>query len=125
MFQISYIRYYMVSASMAPGIENFKTEVKMTAALNPTAKTTPRRPMPSRTVWVLEEIRRMILSGELPAGRALTEADLAQNFGVSKTPVREALKTLAGQGLVHLGDFKGEIGRASCRERGQGGGGGA
>jgi len=63
--------------------------------------------MPSRTVWVLEEIRRMILSGELPAGRALTEADLAQNFGVSKTPVREALKTLAGQGLVHLGDFKG------------------
>lgn|SRR5690625_4924347 len=78
----------------------------MTAASStPTRK--PMRPMPSRTVWVLEEIRRMILSGELPAGYALVETDLAQNFGVSKTPVREALKILAGRGLVQLGDFKG------------------
>src|SRR5690625_7955398 len=103
MFQISYIRYYMVSASMAPGIENFKTEVKMTAALNPTAKTTPRRPMPSRTVWVLEEIRRMILSGELPAGRAMTEAGLDQKFGVSETRGRQDMKTLGGRARVTPG----------------------
>lgn len=64
-------------------------------------------PMPSRTGWVLEEIRRGILSGDFVAGQPLVETELAALYGVSKTPVREALKTLAGRGLVHLGDFKG------------------
>ncbi len=64
-------------------------------------------PMPSRTGWVLEQVRLGILSGEFVAGQPLVEAELAARYGVSKTPVREALKTLAGQGLVRLGDFKG------------------
>jgi len=64
-------------------------------------------PMPPRTGWVMTQIRDAILEGRLTAGQPLVEADLAQTFGVSKTPVREALKTLTGQGLVRLGDFKG------------------
>lgn len=64
-------------------------------------------PMPSRTAWVLDQIRRGILSGHFVAGQPLAEVELAALYGVSKTPVREALKTLAGQGLVRLGDFKG------------------
>ncbi|MCO6005425.1 GntR family transcriptional regulator [Actinoallomurus purpureus] len=61
----------------------------------------------SRTGLVLEALRRGILSGELPAGRPLVEAELASRFGVSKTPVREALKVLSGAGLVTMSDYSG------------------
>lgn len=61
----------------------------------------------SRTGLVLDALRRAILSGELPAGRALVEVELARSFGVSKTPVREALKTLNGAGLVTMNEYAG------------------
>jgi DNA-binding GntR family transcriptional regulator len=57
-------------------------------------------PPGSRTDFVLESIKASILSGELRPGQALVEAELAASLVVSKTPVREALKTLAGTGLV-------------------------
>jgi DNA-binding GntR family transcriptional regulator len=61
----------------------------------------------SRTVAVLEAIKRAILAGELKPGQALVETDLADKLGVSKTPVREALKTLAGAGMVTMSPYKG------------------
>jgi DNA-binding GntR family transcriptional regulator len=61
----------------------------------------------SRTGLVLDALRRAILSGEVPAGRPLVEAELASRFGVSKTPVREALKILSGAGLVVMTDYAG------------------
>jgi DNA-binding GntR family transcriptional regulator len=61
----------------------------------------------SRTGLVLEALRRGILGGELQAGRPLVEAELASRFGVSKTPVREALKVLSGAGLVTMSDYSG------------------
>ncbi|MFE9612352.1 GntR family transcriptional regulator [Streptomyces sp. NPDC006012] len=64
-------------------------------------------PIPSRTQFVLDAIRHRILTGRLTPGQALVETELAAQFGVSKTPVREALKTLAGTGLVVLSQFKG------------------
>ena len=63
--------------------------------------------LPSRTVAVLEAIKHAILAGELKPGQALVETDLAEVLGVSKTPVREALKTLAGAGLVIMNPYKG------------------
>ncbi len=63
--------------------------------------------LPSRTVAVLEAIKHAILTGELKAGQPLVETDLAEVLGVSKTPVREALKTLAGAGLVTMNPYKG------------------
>ncbi|RMH46350.1 MAG: GntR family transcriptional regulator [Alphaproteobacteria bacterium] len=45
-------------------------------------------------------LRQDILTGQLPAGRRLTEAGLAESLGISRTPVREALKRLALEGLV-------------------------
>ncbi|WP_377267131.1 GntR family transcriptional regulator [Peterkaempfera sp. SMS 1(5)a] len=63
--------------------------------------------LPSRTEAVLEAIKHAILTGELTPGQALVEADLAEQLGVSKTPVREALKTLAGSGLVVMSPYKG------------------
>ncbi|MEN8654673.1 GntR family transcriptional regulator [Streptomyces sp. 21So2-11] len=64
-------------------------------------------PIPSRTQYVLEAIKHAILTGRLLPGQALVETDLAAQFGVSKTPVREALKTLAGTGLVVMNQYKG------------------
>ncbi|HEV2780078.1 MAG TPA: GntR family transcriptional regulator [Actinophytocola sp.] len=64
-------------------------------------------PPASRTDFVLESIKGAILNGELRPGQALVEAELAARLAVSKTPVREALKTLAGSGLVAMSPYKG------------------
>lgn len=64
-------------------------------------------PPASRTDFVLESIKAAILSGQLRPGQALVEAELAASLVVSKTPVREALKTLAGSGLVVMSPYKG------------------
>ncbi|MBB5855903.1 GntR family transcriptional regulator [Amycolatopsis umgeniensis] len=61
----------------------------------------------SRTEVVLEEIRRGILTRELKPGQPLVEAELAARLGVSKTPVREALKVLSNTGLVTFSPYKG------------------
>src|SRR5580704_13941701 len=67
---------------------------------------------PSRTEAVLDAIKRAILAGELRPGQSLVETELAQLLGVSKTPVREALKTLAGAGLVTMSPYRGATVRA-------------
>lgn len=64
-------------------------------------------PPASRTDFVLESIKEAILNGKLRPGQALVETDLAATLNVSKTPVREALKTLAGSGLVVMSPYKG------------------
>jgi DNA-binding GntR family transcriptional regulator len=68
--------------------------------------------IPLRTAAVLDAIKRAILAGELRPGQSLVEAELAQRLGVSKTPVREALKTLAGAGLVTMSPYRGATVRA-------------
>jgi GntR family transcriptional regulator, gluconate operon transcriptional repressor len=49
---------------------------------------------------VVTALRSDILTGELPPGELLVEATLAGSFGVSRGPVRDALRTLAGEGLI-------------------------
>ena len=51
---------------------------------------------------VIDEMRRRIISGELASGVNLSEIALAESFGVSRTPVREALKKLQTEGLVTI-----------------------
>ena len=68
--------------------------------------------IPSRTEAVLEAVKHAILAGELKPGQSLVETELAQLLGVSKTPVREALKTLAGAGLVTMSPYRGATVRA-------------
>lgn len=48
-------------------------------------------------------VRELILSGELAPGAVLNQATVARQIGVSTTPLREALRRLAQQGLVELG----------------------
>lgn len=45
-------------------------------------------------------LRERIQSGELPPGARLREVQLCEQLGVSRTPLREALRTLAAEGLV-------------------------
>ncbi|GER23299.1 GntR family transcriptional regulator [Zafaria cholistanensis] len=62
---------------------------------------------PSRIELVLSEIREGILTRKLAPGQPLVEAEFAKAMGVSKTPVREALKILSQSGLVTFTPFKG------------------
>lgn len=53
-------------------------------------------------VRAVERLRAMIVQGELAPGTALVEGDLAQTLGLSRTPLREAVKLLAQEGLIEL-----------------------
>jgi DNA-binding GntR family transcriptional regulator len=56
--------------------------------------------------WAGEELHLRlvadIVSGRLAAGTALHEKDLAQEYHISRTPVRQVIHMLEGQGLVHI-----------------------
>lgn len=59
--------------------------------------------MPSTTPEAIAELlARSIRGGEFPAGAPLVQEDLARRFGVSRNPVREALRVLAAEGLVTI-----------------------
>lgn len=59
-------------------------------------------PIPSATDHVLDELRTAILAGRLPAGGTLRQEELAERLGVSRMPVREAIKRLHAEGLVEI-----------------------
>lgn len=61
------------------------------------------------TVLVQREIERRILTGMLPAGKRLSESALAADMGVSRGPVREAMRGLQQAGLVDIVANKGVI----------------
>jgi DNA-binding GntR family transcriptional regulator len=75
----------------------------MHAAINPI-----ERP-PSLTETVTERLRALIVSGELGLGQILSERQLGDALGVSKTPVREALAQLRVEGLVRIIPQKGAV----------------
>ena len=56
----------------------------------------------SLSTELVERLRDMIVDGSLSAGDKISEPDLCDRFGVSRTPLREALKVLAAEGLVQL-----------------------
>ena len=51
---------------------------------------------------VAERLRQRIFSHELPPGSWIDEQSIAEQYGISRTPLREALKVLASEGLVTL-----------------------
>ena len=51
---------------------------------------------------VYEELKRQILVGEIAPGTRMMEVDLADEMGVSRTPVREAIRKLEKEGLVTI-----------------------
>ncbi len=47
-----------------------------------------------------ERIRQLLLDGDIAPGARLAQVDLAEQLGISRTPVREALRRLSAEGLV-------------------------
>ena len=61
---------------------------------------------------VTNRLRDMIVSLRLPPGERIQEMEVAQLLGVSRTPVREAIKVLTAEGLVELLPLRGAIVKA-------------
>ena len=70
---------------------------------------TPKGPLNRSTLsqQVYLSLRQQILRGQLKQGQRLSEQAIAQELGVSPTPVREALRLLDGGGLVNVNDRRG------------------
>ncbi len=64
--------------------------------------------MPLREL-VFTTLRQAILKGEIQPGERLMEIQLAEKMGVSRTPIREAIRKLANEGLVTMIPRKGAI----------------
>jgi DNA-binding GntR family transcriptional regulator len=54
-------------------------------------------------------LREMILSGELLPGQKIHQVDVARQLGVSRSPLREALRTLEGEGLARYETNRGYV----------------
>ncbi|NGY60318.1 GntR family transcriptional regulator [Lentzea sp. NEAU-D13] len=66
---------------------------------------------------ILDELRRCLLDGDVPPGTEIPLDAVAQVFGVSRIPVREALKTLIGEGLVeHQPNLGYQVARLTLHE---------
>lgn len=84
---------------------------------------TPARPIPrdgNASTRVADALRNAIARGEYAPGTRLRQEEIAEQFGASRVPVREALKTLEDEGLVTLvantGAWVSELTLAECEE---------
>ncbi|XRA87591.1 GntR family transcriptional regulator [Pseudomonas putida] len=59
--------------------------------------------------YVVESLREGILSGAIAEGTALRQEELASKFGLSRMPVRDAIRQLEAEGLVTYEVHKGPL----------------
>jgi len=87
-----------------------------------TAASTSPRPLAPRALYqeVAERLRQKIFARELEPGSWIDELKLASQFGISRTPLREALKVLAVEGLVTMkvrrGAYVSEMSRSDVEQ---------
>ena len=72
-------------------------------------KRLPRLQVRVLSQQLLEALRDAILEGDLPPGHRLVEAEIAQQMGVSRAPVREAIRHLDQEGLVEIFPHRGAV----------------
>jgi DNA-binding GntR family transcriptional regulator len=86
------------------------------AAGDPQLRAQPLERQPSLTSRVIERVRENIVSGVYTLGEQLSEVTIAEELGVSRTPVREAFLALKSEGLVEIrpqrGTFVFQLSRA-------------
>ncbi|MBI5418770.1 MAG: GntR family transcriptional regulator [Deltaproteobacteria bacterium] len=58
---------------------------------------------------IVETVRSAIVNGQIPAGTRVAEPDLADRFGISRTPIREAFRQLESEGFITVIPRKGAI----------------
>ena len=106
----------MLKSPLAGGNGSARPSARKPAARTPAARSAASTATPARNgadaialvqssslpALVGQELERMILAGELPAGSKLNEAAIAERLGVSRGPVREAFRALEESGLVRL-----------------------
>jgi len=92
----------------APSHKNIKIDPMTDAAI-------PLKKLQSETI--ADQLAAEIISGNLPAGSKLDEHSLTERFGVSRTPVREALHALASRSLVDRIPYKGVLVASLSRPR--------
>jgi DNA-binding GntR family transcriptional regulator len=68
----------------------------------PEALSTEVVPLVAASEQVASDLRQRILSGEITPGTRIRQEEVAERFGVSRLPVREALRMLAAEGLTEL-----------------------
>jgi DNA-binding GntR family transcriptional regulator len=90
---------------------NKEDSVAVTQKPNPLNSIKISGPIPAHLARsVIEEtLRNAILDGRLPCGTAMRQQELASLFGVSRMPVREALRQLEAQSLLHVVTHKGAV----------------
>ena len=71
----------------------------------------------STATRIAARLRQRITEGKLPPGARLNELSLAAELGTSRSPIREALAQLAGEGLVRVVPYKGAFVTALSRKR--------
>lgn len=75
----------------------------MRSPLPSPSATEPSAPTPNRSTQAYAAVSDMIRSRRLRGGEAIVEARLAEHLSISRTPLREALQRLEGEGLVRKG----------------------
>src|SRR5436305_2439940 len=75
-------------------------------------------PVENLTIWqrVYDHLRAEILAGRLEPGTELIEVALAEQLGVSRGPLREAIGRLAAEGLVTVSPRRGAVVRSLSKE---------
>lgn len=75
-------------------------------------------PLNRRTLHdeLVDRVRTLIVEGQLPAEMRIHEGQLGKALGVSRTPLREALKVLASEGLIELVPGRGAVVRKLTRK---------
>lgn len=58
---------------------------------------------------LVAQLRTLLLEDEFPAGTRIPESELCERFSISRTPLREALKVMAAEGLVTLRPNRGAV----------------
>ena len=58
---------------------------------------------------IVETVRNAIVNGQIAAGARVAEPDLADHFGISRTPIREAFRQLESEGFITVIPRKGAI----------------
>ncbi len=69
-----------------------------------TGNASEHKPIKRRSLHreVVDRLRTMIVEAELAPGERISEGELCEQLGISRTPLREALKVLASEGLIDL-----------------------
>ncbi|MEQ1649499.1 MAG: GntR family transcriptional regulator, partial [Hyphomicrobiaceae bacterium] len=112
------LRWLMASEAVLRSKDDL---IERQRAIAPRAKLNDMVPLQRTTLHeqVVNRIRDLIIDGTLLSGSRIVEAELGAQLGVSRTPLREAFKTLAGEGLIDLQPTRGAFIHKSTADEAQ------